>query len=504
MASAPENNSATVEDEVSKLDLSETHGQSGEENKDPEGQPQEPGEGEGEGEGKSTVLVQHSEPAKKKKSRGRKGGKKKATGFEEFFCDPPLTPKEYEEEKTVIYPLDRPFVDRIEECIQRFRARRRMDSERDVVFSRYLALGGVDCTTRQFQSTRKVDPEDLEGLSKAEVREITADDVVQRGDVKQDRRWYNPEHPEHWEVDFAGVAAGFCSVEISDLAVSDESLYRMGVETIFNFLKYVEHHEVCLEYVEDVRKAQKVCETALDEMPTVVKVTSKLPGAFNTAAAYLFCDGPEEEVIAIREDSDWQVDQKPLDGPTARVIFGTAVAILLDPELGKSLTGPDAAVVDTEEGTFEIVNISLANDRARSWFRSASNHLKPIGVKLQTCGFITVRPKDLMDGYDNSLNEALSITGEVKFILDESILQDLKVGQTIQMTVCTMNAGGFKFIKSVRQLLPTFYTFLPQKLMVKFKEPVPDRRPAPSIHSPNYQEEALAGIPVDNGEEMDV
>lgn len=120
-----------------------------------------------------------------------------------------MTPDEYEQEKTVIYPPSRPFVDRIEECIQRFRARRRMGNDRDLYFSKYLALGGVDSTTRQFQSTRKLNAEDLEGLSKAEVREITADDAVQRSAGKQDRRWYHPEHPEHWEVDFAGVAAGY-------------------------------------------------------------------------------------------------------------------------------------------------------------------------------------------------------------------------------------------------------------------------------------------------------
>jgi len=120
-----------------------------------------------------------------------------------------LTPDEYEEERTVIYPADRPFVNRIEECVQRFRARRRMGSDRDNLFSKYLALGGVDTTVRQFQSTRKLGPEDLEDKTKSDIRQITADDVIRRGGENQDRRWYDPDHPDHWDVDFTGVAKGF-------------------------------------------------------------------------------------------------------------------------------------------------------------------------------------------------------------------------------------------------------------------------------------------------------
>lgn len=83
-----------------------------------------------------------------------------------------------------------------------------MDCRREHLFSRYLALGGVDATVRQFQSTRNLTDEDLEGATKAVVREITADDVIQRGS-SQNSRFYNPNYPEHWDVDFTGVVSGF-------------------------------------------------------------------------------------------------------------------------------------------------------------------------------------------------------------------------------------------------------------------------------------------------------
>ena len=128
----------------------------------------------------------------------------------EYYCDPPMTPAEYDEEQGSIYPPHRPFVDRIEECIQRFRARRRIGPERDILFSRYLLLGGIDSTVRQFQGTRNIENDILEEASKGAVREMTADDVIQRGgDGNRSSRFYNPNYPRDWTVDFAGVAAGF-------------------------------------------------------------------------------------------------------------------------------------------------------------------------------------------------------------------------------------------------------------------------------------------------------
>ncbi len=121
-----------------------------------------------------------------------------------------MTPAEYNEEQEVIYAPHRPFVDRIEECIQRFRARRRIGVERDVVFSRYLFLGGIDSTTRQFQGSRNIGDDVLDDATKGAVREMTADDVIQRGgDGNRNVRFYNPNYPEHWDVDFSGVTAGF-------------------------------------------------------------------------------------------------------------------------------------------------------------------------------------------------------------------------------------------------------------------------------------------------------
>lgn len=96
---------------------------------------------------------------------------------------------------------------RIEDCIQRYRARRRLDNDRTNIFNKYLALGGIDTSPRQFQGGSKID---LDGATSSEIREAMASDVIHR--AGNDSRFYNPNHPEHWDVDFAGIAAGFLLV----------------------------------------------------------------------------------------------------------------------------------------------------------------------------------------------------------------------------------------------------------------------------------------------------
>jgi hypothetical protein len=121
-----------------------------------------------------------------------------------------MTVEEYNEEQNDLYPPHRPFAERIQECIQRFRGRRHMNSEQEKLFSRYLVLGGVDATQRQFQGTNMMTKTELKELTKSEIRAISANDVIQRGgDGKYDARFYNPDFPEHWDVDFSGVVAGY-------------------------------------------------------------------------------------------------------------------------------------------------------------------------------------------------------------------------------------------------------------------------------------------------------
>ncbi|KAK3353271.1 Argonaute complex, subunit Arb1 [Lasiosphaeria hispida] len=461
--------------------------------------------------GKVPVVDAKADETKKKKKK--RGGAKRATGFEEYYCDPPMTPAEYDEEKNILYPPHRLFDARIEECIQRFRARRRMTNVQDTLFSRYLNLGGVDCSQRQFQGTRGIKKEDMKGLSQGEVRDMIADDVIQRG-ASDNPRFYNPNRPEHWDVDFAGVAAGFLSVNLIDYFGGGLDNFCLGAEVVSNFLKYIYRHDVCPEYSEDIGAALKICDKAQAEMAAISKLEMLLPGYFSAASGVLFCQGNDE---LHKLDSEWSFDQqKPLDKDMARTIFGVHVALLFDRDqshgISNAMRKNELAIVETSEQAIEICKIIFPDKQLRAKYKSVIKHLDTkhldIKVEIEACGSLVVRPTVIINGWDNpTVNADEERTAEESevFFMEESMLKLLEVGMKLKVVVCALNTN-LKFIKSVNHIYPSFYTFLPQELMFHYKEPLKDNRPAPSVYDAdddgeNENERILDGIPDDGIEE---
>ncbi|KAL2261329.1 hypothetical protein VTK26DRAFT_4377 [Humicola hyalothermophila] len=421
----------------------------------------------------NTARFENVEVKEVKKKKKRSKPKKKPTGFEEYFCEGPMTPAEYQEEKTVLYPPHRSFVDRIEECIQRYRARRRLDNRRELMFSKYLMLGGIDATVRQFQGTKNIGDEVLAEASKATIREITADDVIQRGGT-QDGRFYNPNYPEHWDVDFTGVVSGFLSQHLRGLPMDE---YWMGIEVVHNFLNYVDHHEVCPEYADDLKAAQQVCMQAVKEMPAIEALFDMVPGDFNTALRFLYCRNDEND--------SWEFDnynQMPeIDRREAQARRAVSVSIWYGRSHCKIWS--EWAVTGTIERDFEILETKLPDTVALAKYKAVNQHLSNC-PDIEPCGTMIVRPVVTKDGWENTMGAMIPPheVVESSFILEESILKLLTVGMKLRLTVCTINHGEFKFIKHFKDIRPSFYVFLPQELMLKYKEPVLNERPGPSIH----------------------
>jgi hypothetical protein len=93
---------------------------------------------------------------------------------------------------------------RIEECIQRYRAKRRFDSPRAFLFDKYLLLGGIDSSQRQFQG---MGLDEAKTATAEEIRAMTARDVIHHGYAGS--KFYDPDDTEHWVVDFEGIVKGF-------------------------------------------------------------------------------------------------------------------------------------------------------------------------------------------------------------------------------------------------------------------------------------------------------
>ncbi|KAK4184843.1 Argonaute complex, subunit Arb1 [Podospora australis] len=417
-------------------------------------------------------------PVKETKKKKNRKPKKKATGFEEYFCDPPMTPAEFEEEKELIYPPHRPFIARIEEAIQRFRARRRLDNKRELLFSRYLTLGGVDTTVRQFQGSRNLGKETLEESSKTEIREMIADDVIRGGaEYNEHSIFYQPEFPEHWDVDFSGVAAGFLSHHLSRLAGGDLETIWLGTSVVSNFLKYIAQHNVCPEYGEDLANAIKIADIALDEAAAISDLSLLVPGHFNSCVRTLFTK-PEEYA-----DNRYTWNE-PIDRGYARATVAVITTSLLLP----SNTIPDEHRVlpGVTEHFFEVCSITRPTEEIKNKVSVVNKHLSGY-PDIPPCGTMTARPVIIRDGWENSMHATIPDEEDVEslFVLEDKILALLKPGMKLKLGTCNTQMG-FKLIYYVDEILASFYTFLPQELMWKYKEPVPNCRPGPSIHNDDF------------------
>lgn len=97
----------------------------------------------------------------------------------------------------------------MQQCIQRYRARRKLDSHRSNIFSKYLVLGGVDAGVKAF-SGGGLDKDTLENCNAAEIAEIQATDHIRSGNGPI--KFYDAGNPVHWVIDFESVVKGFLYV----------------------------------------------------------------------------------------------------------------------------------------------------------------------------------------------------------------------------------------------------------------------------------------------------
>ncbi|KAI1775083.1 Argonaute siRNA chaperone complex subunit Arb1-domain-containing protein [Hypoxylon cercidicola] len=419
---------------------------------------------------------------KKKKKTKRKGAaaRKNVTGFEEFYADAPVTPAEAAQEKTEIYSASRPFAERIEECIQRYRASRRMDVERTNLFNKYMWLGGIDASQRQFTGFAN-DRDAMEEADADDIRKMTATDFV----GGSGKRFYDPLEQEHWAVDFNGIAKGFLSRTIPGIYMYDEPVIRKAAELVKNFLNYVFMHDVCPEYTSDITAARITCDIAPLELQSIHELYRDLPGDFNIAVNSLFYDRKVEKL-----DVTENFDKLVMFRLTA--IFSALLSDDIKMKLVNEEDPTTVQVSNTKEETYEVVDV----------IRPRPEHILAVeeelekngqGGKGKPAGILKLKPSIIDFGYDNipRSDEADMGNAEVEeYLLEDELLAKFKKGMKIKAIVGELNLG-IRFIQEVEDIRVSFDTFLPQMLMENWKEPVPNTRPPPSATNPNAEEDAV-------------
>ncbi|KJZ77784.1 hypothetical protein HIM_02961 [Hirsutella minnesotensis 3608] len=461
-------------------------------------QPQEqvvPSLGEGEDQhGKGVnfdVGKAPSEPEKKggnrKKTNIRRGPtalpKNRGTGFEEYFADPPLTPEEALEERNSVYSRSvtshkaaQPLVLRIQACIQRFRSRRRLNQAHCNYLNEYLFLGGIDTFSKAFGGH---DERDLKDLTPAERCDATAFDAVHAGSVADDKFYAGDR--EHWSVDFSGVMAGFLSTSLVVMTGGNREEMANALNLAENFLRYVLHHDVCPEYQDDVKRALGICGTAREEWPLLESLQHSLPGAFNAAAASLFTP-PDAR--------DWSRRGFTLpEGVDAKALFYTSCALLGELETIQSAQQGAIRVVKEYERTLKVVKVQqpesdIAARFGRLQVDGANYRFAPIGKAMFQAATIE-------DGWERPSVPGQAHEEDMWLYFEGSILANMKPGMKMRLSIVKLDTG-IRYVKSVEDIVPSFYTFLPQLLMKHYQQQRVNERPAPSVQDPLAEEKQHA------------
>lgn len=274
--------------------------------------------------------------------------------------------------------------------------------------------------------------------------------------------------------------------------------YAAGVDVVSNFLKYVDLHDVCPEYAEDLKRAQQLCQKAREEMPQLARALFLLPGDFGTAARRVTCDDYDE--------FGW--DQLPVDMDikTARQNVGIVMSILMSSKCGHEkgikfgeLEGMPTVTKAIAKQAYEVVGIVLPNDECHLKFKSINKHLADMNkdlegeaVVIKPCGILQVKPTVIRSGWENTMHKTVEDV-TYNLVMEEEILALMKVGFKFEWDICLFNYG-VGFVKTPGPGHPTFYEFLPQELMWGYKEPEMNPRPGPSIHNPTGAFEGGAGM----------
>lgn len=214
------------------------------------------------------------------------------THHPEFVTEAPLTA----EQTTALADLYNPskgFYERIETCIQKYRAKRKWNDLRIKVFNAYLSLGGIKQGPKMFQG---LDTKRVSDLDAEEIAMQTATDYVRL------------DEEDEWEVDFCNIVKAFLSYKVPYvMCIQKNEELEQSCQIIKNFLNYVcppfpsfvimliyadnEQvllHNVAPEYTDNILKARSICDQAERELILCKEMSHRFPGGFNMACSTIF------------------------------------------------------------------------------------------------------------------------------------------------------------------------------------------------------------------------
>ncbi|KAJ4379833.1 hypothetical protein N0V86_005017 [Didymella sp. IMI 355093] len=382
---------------------------------------------------------------------------------------PGVTPAEAEEEDRM-YDEDKPFVERIEIAVQRFKQKRRMHEMYAKVFNKLMRYGGVESGPRMYQ-----------GLSKTEMKEMDAEEMARAMAVHKVP--WDREDEKQWAVDFVGVGSAFLSSWYPAHYGYAPGGIKTACQVLRSFYNYLRYHRVCPEYDEQLQAALEMCDIAERELVKVDAAGLALPGDFNTSASTLF-DGAHAGLFA--GDKSW-AQKAEIDGVTvnemglreqeARIKFSTGVAALGTDEQQDLVGATNLKITKKESISLEVISINMPDHITREVYatqtevvRHKLGHLEPLGKLIckiwhaDDCDEWDLPKGKYPDGRPHKVDQG----GRLEFWVEECVLHECFVGMKMDASIITLE-GGIAILDQVKQTHCSFYTWLPNELWMDNK-----------------------------------
>jgi len=374
-----------------------------------------------------------------------------------------------------------PVSDRIETGIYRFVSRRKFDKTHRNMFDKFLRFGGIDISPPA-HTGKKEDLKDADALYKAR--------VLGQHSPPQDAG-----DPNKFEVDFLGIAQCFLgSKTVNQLKDFElETLCKVMV----NFYNYFLLHNICPEFSDQIRAARELATLApVHEFPLTKRALDNLPGRFHRASSLLF--GGYQSTLSRLQlekvgDGDQGDEDAYYDSERAKLIVLHAVLALGTDKLVDQIellgNNPDwsshVKCLKTITAGLEIMSITSASQRTKELYAATTNpKFKPHPIGTITCQHWT---PDLFTYYD--LPKGVSpvdadLPPSITFWVEDSVLEDVKVGLKIDAIVRLLDFGGGNCVWVLDRVNDVYCSFYRPTLnelipdgkvkMVKWKVPVPD------------------------------
>lgn len=369
---------------------------------------------------------------------------------------------------------------RLEAAVKRYKSRRKMDSFVLPMFLKWMAFGGMFVGSAPFQGG--MDPADRAEMTSRQKKEVNIHVHALGAATKDDGT-------EIWEVGFAAVARAFLSRRIWEFSELDNTVdIDKVVNIMLNFYRYLQLHDVCPEYNDDIQLAKGVCEAAAIELPKIVHLNRKLPGCFNIAASTVF-GGQWASLWA--GDKPWgkledgTMSTLGMSRPNALSYLSTVFSSLglNKPTPNDSNMAFDRASLEKQKVIRKYADVGLRvemiqppTDGMKRWFdEETCELLKRLGLPADPPMMLLCEPCEIPDFNTWDLPAGVSSSGiapgkKFQLLLESSMLDDFMVNMKFQATVYQLESGIY-FFEQVTQVRPTFDMALSNELVLGYKEP---------------------------------